>query len=154
MEQNLKDLAGFLEEEGERLGKDRIRGMLVPSASQILKEKLPVLVIGGRAGSFLGEYQAGGNIVVLGNGAQPVVGNFCGTGMHGGQILLRCDEVPPLPAQVKAERVHGPCDEESAELIREWCRKFGRDEREYMNAVYYRLTPNTENPYRQMYTAN
>ena len=92
--------------------------------------------------------------MVLGNGAQPVVGNFCGTGMHGGQILLRCDEVPPLPAQVKAERVHGPCDEESAELIREWCRKFGRDEREYMNAVYYRLTPNTENPYRQMYTAN
>lgn len=43
MEQNLKDLAGFLEEEGERLGKDRVRGMLVPSASQILKEKLPFL---------------------------------------------------------------------------------------------------------------
>lgn len=118
------------------------------------REHSPAIVIGGRAGSFLGEYQAGGNIVVLGNGAQPVVGNFCGTGMHGGQILLRCDEVPPLPAQVKAERVHGTCDEESAELIREWCRKFGRDEREYMNAVYYRLTPNTENPYRQMYTAN
>ena len=45
------------------------------------KEKVPVLVIGGRTGSFLGEYQAGGIIVVLGIGSedrQPV-GNFCGT---------------------------------------------------------------------------
>ena len=30
------------------------------------KEKIPVMIIGGRAGSFLGEYQAGGVIVVLG----------------------------------------------------------------------------------------
>ena len=55
------------------------------------KEKVPVLVIGGRTGSFLGEYQAGGIIVVLGIGSedrQPV-GNFCGTGMHGGRIYLR-----------------------------------------------------------------
>ena len=30
------------------------------------RDKQPVMVIGGRAGSFLGEYQAGGCIVVLG----------------------------------------------------------------------------------------
>ena len=30
------------------------------------KDKLPVIVIGGAAGSFLGEYQAGGLIIVLG----------------------------------------------------------------------------------------
>ena len=29
-------------------------------------DKLPVMVIGGKAGSFLGEYQAGGIIIVLG----------------------------------------------------------------------------------------
>ena len=34
------------------------------------KEKLPVLVIGGCAGSFLGEYQAGGVILVLGIGSE------------------------------------------------------------------------------------
>mgnify|MGYP002508793462 CR=1 FL=1 len=33
------------------------------------EEKKPVMVIGGTAGSFLGEYQAGGVIVVLGLGA-------------------------------------------------------------------------------------
>lgn len=115
----------------------------------------PAIVIGGRAGSFLGEYQAGGNIIVLGEGEGNIVGNFCGTGMHGGEILLRCDELnATLPAQVKAERIQGPGSEEAAELIKEWCRRFGRNEEDFLGSVYYRLTPNTENPYRQMYTAN
>ena len=67
------------------------------------QEHFPVVVIGGKAGSFLGEYQAGGLILVLGigqNGAYPV-NNFCGTGMHGGRIVLRCDKAPTgLPPQV------------------------------------------------------
>ena len=47
-------------------------------------DKLPVMVIGGRAGSFLGEYQAGGIIIVLGltDGSRPIVSNFPCTGMH------------------------------------------------------------------------
>ena len=115
----------------------------------------PAIVIGGRAGSFLGEYQAGGTIIVLGEDADHLVGNFCGTGMHGGEILLKCDELTAaLPAQVKAERAEGPGSERAAELIKEWCRRFGRNEEQYLNAVYYRLSPNTDNPYRQMYTPN
>ena len=101
----------------------------------------PAIVIGGRAGSFLGEYQAGGLIVV---------GNFCGTGMHGGEIWLRTDELTAaLPEQVKSERV--TLSDEAASLIREWCARFGREEKSYLSAVYYRLTPNADNPYRQMY---
>ena len=104
----------------------------------------PAIVIGGRAGSFLGEYQAGGLIVV---------GNFCGTGMHGGEIWLRTDELTAaLPEQVKSERV--TLSDEAASLIREWCARFGREEKSYLSAVYYRLTPNADNPYRQMYTPN
>ena len=63
------------------------------------REKLPVLVIGGAAGSFLGEYQAGGIIIVLGLGCESEipVGYFCGTGMHGGKIYLRCDKLPHDP---------------------------------------------------------
>lgn len=54
-------------------------------------DKLPVMVIGGRAGSFLGEYQAGGIIIVLGltDGSRPIVSNFPCTGMHGGKLFLR-----------------------------------------------------------------
>lgn len=115
----------------------------------------PAIVIGGRAGSFLGEYQAGGTIIVLGDrlNGKPVVGNFCGTGMHGGEIWLRIDELTAaLPEQVKSERV--TLSDEAASLIREWCARFGREEKSYLSAVYYRLTPNADNPYRQMYTPN
>ena len=68
------------------------------------RENRPAIVIGGRAGSFLGEYQAGGVIIVLGlhEDDRPIVGNFCGTGMHGGEIFLRGSELPArLPAQVR-----------------------------------------------------
>lgn len=41
MEKNLDALAGFLTRQAGRLGADRVRAMLVPSASWILKEKLP-----------------------------------------------------------------------------------------------------------------
>ena len=115
----------------------------------------PAIVIGGRAGSFLGEYQTGGTIIVLGDrlNGKPVVGNFCGTGMHGGEIWLRTDELTAaLPEQVKSERV--TLSDEAASLIREWCARFGREEKSYLSAVYYRLTPNADNPYRQMYTPN
>lgn len=56
------------------------------------REKIPVIVIGGAAGSFLGEYQAGGIIIALGIDIKgDIVGNFPCTGMHGGRMLLRSD---------------------------------------------------------------
>ena len=120
------------------------------------RENKPAIVIGGRTGSFLGEYQAGGTILVLGlhTDGKPIVGNFCGTGMHGGEIFLRCSEIPPrLPAQVRAEKL-GALPKEAASLVREWCALFGKDERMLLSSSYVRLTPNSDNPYKQMYIAN
>lgn len=121
------------------------------------KENKPAIVIGGRAGSFLGEYQAGGVIVVLGNciGGKPIIGNFCGTGMHGGEIYLRCEKIPTrLPAQVKAERLEKLPQGVAHTLVSQWCSLFGEDESKFLNSVYYRLTPDSDNPYKQMYTFN
>lgn len=121
------------------------------------QEKVPVLVIGGTAGSFLGEYQAGGLIIVLGRGAdgKPPVGNFCGTGMHGGRIFLRCDAAPEgLPAQVA---VQPAAEEELAEIrpyIEEFCTKFDEDVADIISKTFYILTPNTKNPYKRLYTGN
>lgn len=117
-------------------------------------DKLPVLVIGGTAGSFLGEYQAGGRIIVLGLGStKPCpIGYFCGTGMHGGKIFLRCDEMPPnLPKQVKASKA---AEEDLAEIrgdIQQFCKEFDIDESTVINHTFYVLTPNTKNPYKQLY---
>ena len=120
-------------------------------------EHTPVLVIGGKAGSFLGEYQAGGYIIVLGIGCngKDVAGRFCGTGMHGGRIYLRCDELPwDLPPQVKA---HQAAPEDIAEIkdyILGYCERFGTDSAELLSAKYFVLTPDTKNPYKQLYTQN
>ena len=120
------------------------------------KESKPAIVIGGRAGSFLGEYQAGGIIIVLGENCanKPIVGYFCGTGMHGGEMYLRCGQLPVrLPAQVKAERLRGLRGEARA-LAAQWCETFGKDADKFLDADYFRLTPDSANPYKQMYTAN
>lgn len=121
------------------------------------RERKPAIVVGGVVGSFLGEYQAGGVIVVLDLNRDPlgIVGNFCGTGMHGGEIYLRCDKVPTaLPAQVKAEKLARFPAGDAEKLVRAWCAAFGEDAETLLASPCWRLTPNTENPYKQMYTSN
>jgi len=55
------------------------------------KEQVPIIVAGGKAGDFFGEYMAGGVIVLLGLGEddRPMVGHYAGTGMHGGAMYTR-----------------------------------------------------------------
>ena len=120
-------------------------------------EKVPVLVIGGCAGSFLGEYQAGGVIMVLGlnRGDKRIVHNFPCTGMHGGKLILRgdCADVT-FPGQVSTRT---PTDADLI-LIRkystEYCSLFGADLEEVLRSPFTVVTPDSANPYKQMYIAN
>lgn len=119
------------------------------------QDKIPAVIVGGNAGSFLGEYQAGGHIVVLGLGVenQPRVGFFCGTGIHGGKIYLRMNEAPKnLPLQVASRKA---TKEDLAEIkgyIEEFSKEFGADYQKIMSHQFIVLTPNTKNPYKQLYT--
>lgn len=121
------------------------------------KDKIPVIVIGGKAGSFLGEYQAGGRIVVLGlsNDSRPIVSNFPCTGMHGGKMFLR---TPPhsieFPKQVHARLADANDMKEIKEYVSEYCALFEYDENEILGAPFTVVTPDTKNPYKQMYVAN
>ncbi|MGN0551087.1 MAG: glutamate synthase [Acutalibacteraceae bacterium] len=121
------------------------------------KDKIPVIVIGGAAGSFLGEYQAGGVIVVLGmnTSADSIVGNFCGTGMHGGKMFLRCEE-NELPANLPKQVVVKKADEaDLAEIdayLDEYCEAFGEDKKAILDHSFCVLAPDTKNPYKQLYT--
>lgn len=120
-------------------------------------EKHPALVIGGGAGSFLGEYQAGGVIIVLGLGREgkTIVGNFCGTGMHGGGIYLRTDV---LPSDLSPKIIVRKADKEDMDkitgILSDFCRVFGIGESGITDASYYFLSPDTKNPYKQLYTFN
>lgn len=121
------------------------------------KDKVPVMVIGGRAGSFLGEYQAGGVIIVLGlhTDGRKIVHNFPCTGMHGGKIFLRgrCEDIV-FPDQVTA-RAAGCADmEEIKSYVAEYCSLFGWDTEEILGSAFTVVTPDSKNPYKQMYVAN
>lgn len=120
-------------------------------------EKRPCVVIGGVAGAFLGEYMAGGTIVVLGLGrppGQPVVGAHCATGMHGGRIFIR-GELPEenLSANLTVSR---PDEAELRELrayAERYCTCFGGRAEELFSEPFYRLTPATTRPYANLYTS-
>ena len=121
------------------------------------KDKIPVLVIGGRAGSFLGEYQAGGVIVVLGlhTDGNKIVHNFPCTGMHGGKLFLRgtCEDIV-FPDQVTARAAEPAELNEIQAYVAEYCKEFGCDIKKIMDSPFTVVTPDSKNPYKQMYVAN
>lgn len=121
------------------------------------KTHQPLIVIGGEAGSFLGEYQAGGTIIVLGlNSKKKVpVGNLCGTGMHGGKMYLRCDELPvDLPKQVLAQSATAEDMAFINGYLDDFCQNFGVNKEDILAKSFFVLTPNTKNPYKSLYTFN
>ena len=153
---NCGDAPGY----GMRDGKILIKGSAGYRAGIHMKEymeKSPVLMIGGKVGDFLAEYQAGGTIIVLGIGAEDTcpVGAFCGTGMHGGKMFLRsdCKDVK-FPSQVTARSADETDLEELKAYVSEYCEVFGYDMNEVLNSPFTVVTPDSKNPYKQMYVAN
>ena len=120
-------------------------------------DKLPVMVIGGKAGSFLGEYQAGGVIIVLGltDGSRPIVSNFPCTGMHGGKLYLRseCKDLL-LPKQVTAQPATTDDLAEISGYLHTYCQLFGGSCEELLCSAFTVITPDSQNPYKQMYVLN
>jgi glutamate synthase domain-containing protein 3 len=89
------DVVGY----GMRGGAVHVRGHVgyrVGIHMKAYKSQSPVIVAGGTAGDFFGEYLAGGTLILLGlsRDGRPLVGDYCGTGMHGGQIYLRGEYDP------------------------------------------------------------
>ena len=153
---NIGDAAGY----AMRGGKIWVKGNAGYRAGIHMKayqDKLPVMVIGGTAGSFLGEYQAGGIIVVLGLEVETdrIVGFFPCTGMHGGKIFLRSDcKNIEFPSQVTARLANKSDMEDLKIYVSEFCDMFGYDMEDVLSSAFTVVTPDSKNPYKQMYVAN
>lgn len=121
------------------------------------EDKIPVMIIGGRAGSFLGEYQAGGIIIVLGlhSDGGKIVHNFPCTGMHGGKLILRgdCTDIE-FPKQVRVRQAGEADLEQIRSYILEYGKLFDMDPERILDAPFTVVTPDSKNPYKQMYVAN
>ena len=153
---NIGDAAGYAMRGGEIFVEGNA-GYRAGIHMKEYKEHKPVIVIGGRAGSFLGEYQAGGLIVVLAlhTDGKPVTGYFPCTGMHGGKMVFRGDvSRVPFPSQVTAHAATEADKAEFAPYVREYCRLFGRDADAMLRDPYTVVTPDSKNPYKQMYVSD
>ncbi|MFW5780046.1 MAG: glutamate synthase [Bacillota bacterium] len=144
---------------GARGGKIYIKGDAGYRAGihmKAYKNKRPVLIIGGQAGSFLGEYQAGGYIAALNleEKKEYPFGPFCATGMHGGMMFIRTEKNLELNNPMLITR---EADEEDMKKIKpyleEYCELLGVDKK-IIDDKYQIIIPNTKNPYKQLYTYN
>lgn len=117
-------------------------------------EKIPVLVIGGTAQDFFGEYMAGGRVVLLGLnlGDKPHRARYIGTGMHGGVIYLR-GKVEEYQFGKEVGIVE--MDKEDWMFldrhIGEFSNYFGFDKDEILSGKFIKLIPVTKRPYGRIY---
>ncbi len=147
------DVLGY----GMRGGKLLIKGDVgyrVGIHMKAYKDQVPVLIAGGVARDFLAEYMAGGVIILLGlnNKTQSIVGNYTGTGMHGGVVYIQGKIEPhQLGAEVN---VLEPTKEDMKELknyLAEYCQEFKLDLREILRKKFIKLTPHSSRPYGELY---
>jgi len=149
------DLLGY----GMRGGKVFIHGNVgyrVGVHMKSFKEKVPVIVVGGTAGSFFGEYMAGGVLILLGlnrKEGEPIAGDYLATGMHGGAIYLRGE----MPAHMLGKEVAvRPIDAEDEKLLetnlKEFAAYFKEDYATIRKVPFTKLLTVNKRPYGQLYS--
>jgi glutamate synthase domain-containing protein 3 len=151
------DVLGYGMRGGQLLVRGNV-GYRVGIHMKAYRDRLPVVVAGGVAGDFLGEYMAGGALIVLGLGrrqADPLVGDWCGTGMHGGVIYLR-GEVDPAHVAARFVAIR-PADDSDKELMRPYLEAFASafklDAAELLDHHFLRIAPISHRPFGAKYAA-
>ena len=139
------DATGYGMRGGEIFVRDGV-GWRVGIHMKQYQDKCPTIVAGGDAGAFLGEYMAGGIIVLMGK-----PGPCLATGMHGGVIYVlggvSDDEVLPGLMQL-------PCDEGDEPVLNSLLKRYGQyfeKEITYTAADFKKIVPESSRPYAAMY---
>jgi glutamate synthase domain-containing protein 3 len=115
--------------------------------------KRPAIVIGGTAQDFLGEYMAGGVLVVLGtnmNDGSRHNARFVGTGMHGGTMYIR-GEVRHLGEEVEVKKLKEADYRILESLVDEFCSYYGLDAEKILESKFNKLVPVSSRPYGRLY---
>jgi glutamate synthase domain-containing protein 3 len=153
---NAGDICGY----AMRGGKIYIKGNVGYRSGIHMKEYKdihPVIVIGGSTGDFLGEYMAGGLLIVLGlNSTEDNtenVGKFCGTGMHGGRMFIR-GKIPDwsLGKEVKVTELNDQDKTELQGILDEYSKDLGIDVMDKIKMdEFKKLYPGSKRPYGKLY---
>ncbi|TAK33924.1 MAG: hypothetical protein EPO21_11275 [Chloroflexota bacterium] len=152
---NAGDITGYSMRGGKLFVRGNV-GYRVGIHMKEYKEKKPIVVIGGTAQPFLGEYMAGGVLLVLGltlpEGA-PHKANFIGTGMHAGVMYIRGTvEKHQLGKEVS---ILEPDDQDRIllrKLVAEYCAHFQKDPEPILSGHFIKVLPLSKRPYGNLYT--
>ncbi len=148
------DTVGYAIRGGEIYIRDYV-GYRVGIHMKEYMDKVPAIIAGGKAGDFLGEYMAGGVLIVLGLGLEAdedIVGSYCGTGMHGGVMYIRGD-VPPekLGKEIRVVDMTAGDQEKVSRYVQNYVSYFGGSVAEIMAKPFAKLIPYNKRPYGNLY---
>lgn len=113
------------------------------------KGRRPCLVVGGTTQDFLGEYMAGGVLIVLGlnlGSERQHTARFVGTGMHGGTMYIR-GSVPHMGDEVETADLEDDDMRLLCSLVCEFCRYFNFDAEEVLGTRFIKIVPVSNRPY-------
>ncbi|RLI86471.1 MAG: hypothetical protein DRO98_05315 [Archaeoglobales archaeon] len=117
-------------------------------------DKIPVLVVGGTSQDFLGEYMAGGIVILLGLTLKKLRHRayYIGTGMHGGVIYLRGEaEEHQFGKEVGVAELEEEDWKILERYVGEFSSYFGYDADEILAENFMKLLPLTKRPYGRIY---
>jgi glutamate synthase domain-containing protein 3 len=147
------DVLGY----GMRGGKIFVKGNVGYRAGihmKAFKDHFPLVVVGGRAMDYFGEYMAGGILVALNiySSKDSPARDYVGTGMHGGVIYLRGNvEKHQLGLEVVPEELNDEDWKTLAKFIDEFCKYFNFNSKQFSKNDFIKLTPQSLRPYGNLY---
>ncbi len=138
---------------GELFIRDNV-GYRIGIHMKAFKNLVPVLVIGGTARDYLGEYMAGGIIIVLAldEDSHPPAGFCVGSGAHGGAIYIRGklrDE--QLGKEIRRAKLTSTDHVLLKKHITDFCHVFGIKHSPIIKSRFSKYVPLSHRPYGKLY---
>lgn len=153
----IRGVAGDIVGYGMRGGKIFIAGDVGYRTGIHMKaylDRFPVVVVGGRAQDYLGEYMAGGVLILLNLADDPEpVGHFVGTGMHGGVIYIRGKvEEHQVGAEVGFDELSQDEWQYLGGILDEFFQDLDIEPRGFERGDFIKLYPKSARPYGNLYS--
>ncbi|MGB9677309.1 MAG: hypothetical protein ACPLZ9_01710 [Candidatus Ratteibacteria bacterium] len=116
------------------------------------KNLYPVIVIGGIVKDYLGEYMAGGLIIILNiENKNKITGELVGTGMHGGEIYIR-GEIDERTIGKEVKIFEAENNEKIKPYILNFCKFFNLNPDGLIKSKFIKIIPVSKRPYGKIYS--
>ena len=148
------DIVGYSMRGGRIFVRDNV-GYRVGIHMKEYESVRPIIVIGGTAQHFLGEYMSGGVLIVLASQLGPDECHptrYVGAGMHGGVIYMRGQiDTTYLGKEVGQASLTAEDEWLLQRHVREYAQYFQADAERLLQGPFVKLVPLTKRPYGRLY---